>query len=127
METTEDLKLGISEQDDLGDKLQPKPVTVKEVTIDAVGEKGAKKVVLHCIHPDAPDSINISEVKIERTGKLEVVGLWVNKNKMDGKLRKNSGLAMFLRFLNCNTIEELQHKTIQTIQTEKGYLALKGY
>lgn len=127
METTDDLKIGISDQDDISEKLQAKPVTVKEVKVEVVGDKGAKKVVLHCLHPDAPDTIKISEAKIERTGKLEVVGLWVNKNKLDNKLRKNSGLAIFLKYVGAATPEELQFKTLQTLQTEKGYLAFKGY
>lgn len=127
METTEELKLGISPEEDTSEKLQPKNVTVKDVTIEAVGDKGNKKLVLHCIHPDAPDTIKISEAKIERSGKLEVVGLWVNKNKKDGMLRKNSGLANFLVFFGCNVAEDMKLKTIPTIQTEKGYLAIKSY
>ena len=127
MEITEELKLGISPQDDKSEKLQPKQVTIGDITIETVGEKGSKKVILHCIHPDAPDKIKISEAKIERSGKLEVVGLWVNKNKSDGMLRRNSGLAMLLNFLGCNTIEDLRLKTPLTIQGDNGYLAIKGY
>ena len=49
METTENLKLGISEQEDTSEKLQPKPVTVREIKIEEVGDKGAKKVVLSVV------------------------------------------------------------------------------
>jgi hypothetical protein len=108
--------------------LQAKPVKVMKVEMRNVEIKGKQneKLVCMCKHPDREELIEISQVKYEKKGKLEVSGLWISKDK-DGKLIKNSATAILLIHTGCKTIKELEEKTISTIQDEKGYLSFKSY
>ena len=59
--------------------------------------------------------------------KVENSGLFINKDS-EGKIRKNSALALFMNLLKVTTIAELAGKTdIETISGSSGYLAFKGY
>lgn len=124
MITNEELQTGIGDEE--ATTLKPKSVIIKEVNIEEVGEKKAKKVVCSVQHPDNPDLIKISSVKWEIKGKLEVSGLWFNKDGKD-KIRKGSALATFMNITNAKVLGDLVMKSIDTITDEKGYLAFKGY
>lgn len=126
METQTNLDVGIGNTE--VSSLAPKLVKIESVEIRPVEIKGKKneKLVCRAKHPDREEPIEISQVKTERKGKLEVTGLWIAKDK-DGKLIKNSALAVLLNTLGCKTPKELVGKEVPTILDEKGYLAIKGY
>lgn len=123
-ETQNELNLGIGTKELT--TLKPARVKIESVKIEAVGDKGNKKVVCLCKHPEKEEPINISAVKFEKKDKLEFVGLWVNRDE-DKLVRKGSALAVLMNFLNAKTIIELEQKEIDTIEDEKGYLCFKAY
>lgn len=123
-ETQNELDLGIGTKEI--STLKPARLKIESVKIEAVGDKGNKKVVCLCQHPDKEEPINISAVKFEKKDKLEVVGLWVNKDE-DQLVRKGSALAVLMNFLGATTISGLTQKEVDTIEDEKGYLCFKSY
>jgi hypothetical protein len=125
METQEELNIGIGTEE--ATILQMLPVKIEKVSIDIVGTKGSKKLSCECKHPQKADGlIIISAVKQESKGKLETVGLWINKDSK-GLLRKGSALANFMTYLKVATIQDLIGKEIGTVQDENGYLVFKAY
>lgn len=124
METQNELQIGIGDEEAVS--LKPANVKIVDVEVQEVGEKKSKKVVCTCKHPDAQDPIKISAVKYENKGKLEVSGLWVNKDSK-GLIRKGSSLAVFLNLTKSEKIESLKGKEVVTCQDEKGYLCFKAY
>lgn len=124
MENQEELNLGIGTKETT--TLKAARVKIESVKIETVGEKGNKKVVCLCRHPDKEEPINISAVKFEKKDKLEVVGLWMNRDE-DNLVRKGSALAVLMNVLGSNTIKELEQKECDTIEDEKGYLCFKAY
>lgn len=124
METQEELKIGIGTEESVS--LKPAKVKIEAATIEEVGAKGAKKVICRCKHPDKEERIAISAAKVEIKGKLDFVGLWVNKDSKD-LLRKGSALVLFLQKVGANNISELDGKEVETVVDENGYLAFKGY
>ena len=106
--------------------LKPMKVRIMEVKIEEVGEKKAKKVIASCKHPDAEIPIKISAVKWENKGKLEVSGLWFNRDTKN-QIRKGSALATFLQSLNADMIGSIVGKEVNTIPDENNYLVFKGY
>ena len=72
------------------------------------------------------ETIQISSVKFENKGKLDVVGLWINLDE-DKKVRKGSALAVLMNFLEVKSIEGLKGKEVMTAEDEKGYLVFKAY
>lgn len=107
--------------------LKPAKVKIVKVSIETLGDKGAKKVICEVSHPDKTDgNIKISSIKYENRGKLDISGIWFNKDE-DGMIRKGSALATFLNFLNANSVSELNEKEIETIQDDKNYLIFKCY
>ena len=126
MENQETLEIGIGTKE--FKKLEAKKVKIEKVEIEIVkvNEKDNKKITCKCKHPDVEDLISVGSVKIEKDGKLEVTGLWINKDE-DGKIRKGSTLAMFMNFCAAPTIKDLEGKEIQTVEDTKGYLCFKAY
>lgn len=124
MEQQNELKLGIGTEEAI--TLKPTTLKIISVEVKEVGEKRAKKVVCTCKHPDAELPIQISSIKYEVKGKLDVSGLWLN---LDSKklIRKGSALATFLQSLGCSTIESLVGKDVMTTTDDKGYLCFKAY
>ena len=118
------LKVGVGTKE--ATTLKPAEVVVLNVAIKPVGTKNAKMLECFCSHPDKQDGIKISSVKWEYKGKLEVQGLWFNKDE-DGLLRKGSALAEFLGKHEAATPEALVGKKMETILDDKGYLAFKNY
>ena len=106
--------------------LKPAKVKIVDVKTVKVGDKGNKKVCLSIKHPDREELVEISSVKIETKGKLEFSGLWVNLDD-DNLLRKGSVLARTLEFFNVSSALQLRGKEVDTLQDEKGYLAIKAY
>jgi len=124
MENQSELQIEIGTEEAIS--LKPANVKIVDVEIQEVGEKKSKKVVCTCKHPDAQDPIKISAVKYENKGKLEVSGLWNNKDSK-GLIRKGCALAVLMTQLNSKTIEGLKDKEVMTCQDEKGYLCFKAY
>lgn len=106
--------------------LTPKEVKIVDVYIREVGDKKIQKAVFTVKHPDKEETIEISSIKYENKGKLDVSGSWVNLDE-DKKLRKGSALATLLAFRNVKTLAEMRDKTMSTAEDEKGYLCLKAY
>ena len=123
-EIQDELKIGIGNEEAI--TLKPTSVKVVKVEIGEYGAKKSKKVVCFAKHPDTEEPISISSVKYEVKGKLEVSGLWLNKDSK-GLIRKGSALALFLQNQGCKMVEELNGKEVATATDENGYLVFKGY
>jgi hypothetical protein len=106
--------------------LKPKRVKIVKVEIQEVGDKKNKKLVCAVKHPDRDETIQISSVKYESKGKLQVTGLWVNLDE-DSKIRKGSALAIFTSISGVKVPKELEGKEVDTTEDEKGYLCFKAY
>ena len=106
--------------------LTPKEVNIVKVTIREVGDKKIQKAVFSVKHPDKEEPIEISSIKWENKGKLDVSGSWVNLDE-DKKLRKGSALAVTLAVKDAKTLKELEGQNFQTAEDDKGYLCLKAY
>jgi hypothetical protein len=124
VEENDKLKLGIGNEEAIS--LKPATVKVLAVTIEQVGTKKSDKAVFKVLHPDSKEPINISSMKWESKGKLEVSGLWLNLDSA-GKIRKGSGLAVLMNTYGVKNLLELVDKQIPTIQDDKGYLVFKVY
>ena len=123
-EINEILKLSVGSEEAV--TLKPAKVKIVEVKVEELGTKKSHKVVCVCKHPAKDETISLSSLKYENKGKLEVSGLWVNKDSI-GMIRKGSALAVMLQRLNCANISELKGKEVETLLDDKGYLAFKGY
>jgi len=124
MEEQEELKTQIGTQEVVS--LKPMNLKIENVEVVEVGIKKAKKVVCFVKHPDNPEQIQISQIKWENKGKLDLSGLWFNLDK-DKLIRKGSALATFLTINGCKAIEQLKGKEIPTVLDDKGYLCWKCY
>ena len=124
METQSELQIEIGTEE--ATSLKPANIKVVEVKVEEVGDKKSKKLICVCKHPDKNEPISISAVKYENKGKLEVSGLWLNKDSK-GLLRKGSALAVFLQENGCQTASQLVGKEIGTSIDDKGYLCFKAY
>jgi len=122
--TLEDTKIGIGTEE--METLKPTKVKVIITEVLELGTKKSKKLVCSCKYPGRQEAVKISSVKYELKGKLQSVGLWVNKDSK-GLIRKGSALAVFLTMNNCKTIDEVIGKDIDTTTDEKGYLCFKAY
>ncbi len=129
------------EQDELintevGDKekprLGPSKVTILGVTIKRKNKNDevmkSPLVTFICNHPDAQESIQISQVKIQDGDKLKVVGMWVDIDG-DDKFQKGSTVAAVLEFLKAKSLSDVTGKTMDAIDESKDskYLCLKAY
>lgn len=106
--------------------LEPATVQISTIKVEEVGPKKSKKLVCAVIHPKSETTINISSVKYENKGKLEVAGLWINRDS-DNKIKKGSALATFMQSLGAQQVGQLIGKSVATIQDDKGYLVFKAY
>jgi len=121
---TDDLNIGIGTKETTA--LKPGIVSVMMVEIETLGKKNSNKLVCTCKHPDKEEPIKISGVKYVNKGRLDIQGLWVNKDD-DGNLRKDSALAALIRKLAVTTAQGINGKEIETILDDQGYLVFKGY
>ena len=124
VENNDELQLGIGTEEAI--TLKPAIVKIIELKVEEVGQKKSKKLLCSVRHPNNPELIKISGVKYENKGKLEVAGLWINKDSKE-LIRKGSALALFMQTNGVTQIGQLLNKEIPTIQDEKGYLVFKNY
>ena len=132
MEQDELLNKGIGDKE--RKRLQPAKVTILGVTIKRINKEGKKMdsplVTFLCKHPDEEKQIQINKVKIEDvgSGKLIVVGMWVNVDE-DGNIQKGDTLARVLDFLKAKNLSEVDGKEMEAIDESKDskYLCLKAY
>ena len=127
--TLDQLKFGISKAEA---KITLKPSKVKIVggKVEEVGEKKTPKLILLCKHPDKEEPISISAVKYERSGKLEVSGLWMYKNKETKELeapRQGSQVAALMNITGIASLDQLTGKDVDAIDGGDGYLCIKAY
>jgi hypothetical protein len=123
-ETQNELQIGVGTEEAI--TLKPGKVKILKVEVGEFGVKKAKKVVCHCKHQDSEVPIKISSAKFERKGKLEVSGLWVNKDSK-GLIKKGSCLAVTMQSLGAPSIIGLEGKEPETVNDESGYLVIKAY
>lgn len=130
METQDLLKIGIGTKENV--TLKPAKVKIVSVKLKEETNDGRKMstplAYFECKHPDKDELVSISKVKLEKNGKLQVVGIWVQLDE-DGKLKKSSAISQILNYLNASTIEETFGKEIETIRQSEDnqYLCLKAY
>lgn len=123
----------------IGDKeqksLEAKPVIVQGKVVEPVtgkagsknaGKEVGKKLTLICKHPDRTEPISLSSIVIVSGKSLKNTALWLNLDE-DGKLQKNSPIALLLQKYGANSINELEGKTIITELDESKFLTIKGY
>lgn len=126
----ENLDIGISTQEPKKETLTAKKVTIENIKIEKPNNKEGKemkeKFVFECKHPDKEQLIEISKVKYEKNGKLEVAGTWKSLDET-GNLLKNSATANLLRKYEAKTLKEMLKKTIETTTEQNGYLVFKAY
>jgi len=133
METQELMNLGIGTKE--RSKLKPAKVKIVNVTIKSETNEGkamkTSLAELNCKHPDKEELIQITKIKVERNGKLEVVSTWIQTEDEEGtkKIVKSSALALLMTYLKVNTLEELYNKEIDAVEQSKedSYLCLKAY
>ncbi len=109
-------------------KLEAKDIEVHGVKVEEKGEKKNPLFVLMCKHPDKTELIEMTKIKVLRSDKAKVIGLWVQKDT-DGKIQKGSAMHEVLKLAGVETPSELTGKKLPTIyQAEEGsFLCLKGY
>jgi len=123
-EEQNELEIGIGTKE--ATTLKPAKVKIASVSIEAVGEKGNKKVVCEVKHPDKEELIKISAVAYRKANAIENSGTWLNQDE-DKLIRKGSALAVFLEVVGVNSIKELEGKDADTELDAKGYLCFKAY
>ena len=125
VENNEELKMPIGTEE--ARVYKPGKVTIVDVSV-WTSDKGNKKYECHVKHPESEDPIKLSSVKYINpvSQKVEVSGLWINKDSED-KLKKNSAAAVFLKYMNCQTFEELKGKEAEAVEGDSKYLAFKSY
>lgn len=117
--------IGTKETEALG----AKAVTITGYRFDKVkfdDGKESLKLVLICQHPDREDPIELSKAKILKGDKVETNGLWF-KTDEDGKIGKNSTVALTLKHFSADKVEDLEGKKANTEKDESGYLVVKAY
>ena len=129
-ETLESLKLGISNEQ-TATKLKATKLKIVGGRVEEVGAKKTPKLILMCKHPDKEEPIEISAVKYEnKSGKLEVAGLWMYKNKETKQLeapRKGSQVAALMTIANVTSLDQLTGKEVDSLLGDDGYLCIKAY
>jgi hypothetical protein len=131
METQIDYnKIGVGTKE--SQKLKPAKVKILGVSIQTKKKDGTdlKSPIAHilCKHPDREETVELTKIKFEKNGKLEVVTLWVSLDD-EGKFTKSSALAELLRVTKSDTLADLTNKEVETIEQSKEdtYLCIKAY
>lgn len=126
----ENLDIGISTQEPKKETLTPAKVVIKNIKLETPNNKEGKelkdKFVFECKHPDKETLIEISKVKYEKKGKLEIAGTWKSTDDT-GQLLKNSATANLLRHNQAETVKQMIGKTVETTTEKDGYLVFKAY
>ena len=109
-------------------KLEPKPVKVTSIEVEQhkFGDREADQLVVMVKHPDKQEPFQIYNVSYQKGKIIKTVGFTIYYDST-GKILKGTAIAELLRTMNCDTIRKLIGKEIQTVMSEKNYLALKAY
>jgi hypothetical protein len=107
-------------------------VKILDIEVREEGKTKKGKIVWCQVkHPDTSEPIRISSVKYEdRSGKLEVSGLWMYKDKETKKLeepKKGSQIAALMQITNTASLDQLFGKEVDTLLGDDGYLCIKAY
>jgi hypothetical protein len=123
-------KIGVGTKEN--QKLKPAKVKILGVSIQTNKKDGTelKSPIAHilCKHPDREETVELTKIKFEKNGKLDVVTLWVSLDD-EGKFSKSSALAELLRFTKSETLNDLTGKEVDTMEQSKEdtYLCIKAY
>jgi hypothetical protein len=134
METTEILKMGIGTQEK-NIALKPTKAKIVSITLKTKKNDGTDMPTpiaqINVKHPDREELLAMNKVKLERSGKLQVVTTWVQTTEEDGKevISKGSSLTLLMDFLGVKTLEETIGKDVDLIAqaTDDPYLCIKAY
>ena len=124
------LNVGIGNKEPV--TLKPKKCIVQSVRLEQKKKEDkivGQLIVLTCKHPEHPETIDLSNVKILGVGeKIKLFALWFNKDD-DGKLTKNSAASKVLRFYDVANFGDLVGKEVETtVQSEtNSFLCIKAY
>jgi hypothetical protein len=125
METQEELTTEIGTAEPERQMLKPKRVKIVSVKIVVVEKAKSKKIVCEVKHPDREEVFSMSSVAYLLDKQIVNKGLWFNKDK-EGKIQKNSALAVFLEKMGVKTISSLAGKEADT-EMDGNYLCFKAY
>ena len=123
-------KIGVGTKEN--QKLKPAKVKILGVSIQTNKKDGTelKSPIAHilCKHPDREETVELTKIKFEKNGKLDVVTLWISLDD-EGKFSKSSALAELLRFTKSETLNDLTGKEVDTMEQSKEdtYLCIKAY
>ena len=112
-------------------RLKPARVSIQGVNVLTSQKDGRQIVRIVCLvkHPDANELVKVSNVEYinPASKKVETAGLFINKDS-EGKIRKNSALAILMTKLGASMPAELKGKNdVETLQGSSGYLVFKAY
>jgi len=102
-------------------------VGIKEKTEKSDGEKHKVPLVqVLCKHPEKPEPIAISKVKVILDDKVITKTLWAQLDK-DGDIQMGSSLDDLLKFLDVDCLADADGKEIDTVVESKNssFLCLK--
>lgn len=136
MDNNEFLNIGVGDKEP--ESLKPAKVQVQGIKLVTKHKKGTEEIAgelitLICKHPDKPETIELSNVKILVSEKVRLSALWQNlEDEVEGELRKltkNSAAAKLLEFYGVANYGDLVGKEVETtIQSETNkYLCIKAY
>jgi hypothetical protein len=129
-QTIDYTKIGVGTKEN--QKLKPAKVKILGVKIQTEKKDGTelKSPIAHILvkHPDREETVELTKIKYEKNGKLDVVTLWVSLDD-EGKFSKSSALADLLRFTKSETLNDLTGKEVDTMEQSKEdtYLCIKAY
>ena len=125
--TQAELEIGLGTIEPENKTLEPKPVSIVSVQIEAVSTKSGqtKKAVFEVKHPDKEETIKISKIAYLLDGKVQTVGTWLNLDA-EQKIQKGSGLYRLLSKIQANTLQESLGKSVDTVE-DNSYLIFKVY
>ena len=106
--------------------LAPAIVKVLEWEIKEGNEDISPIVEFLCLHPESDKPIRLSRIKFEKNKKIISTGLWVKKDT-ENKISKNSALGYFMKFNNCNVLNDFKGKELQTVRDDNEFLVFKTY
>jgi hypothetical protein len=129
-QTIDYTKIGVGTKEN--QKLKPAKVKILGVKIQTEKKDGTelKSPIAHilCKHPDREETLELTKIKYEKNGKLEIATLWVNLDE-EGKFSKGSALSELLRYTKSDTPEAMTGKEVDTMEQSKEdtYLCIKAY
>jgi len=107
-------------------KLEPKKVKIVSWRKTPIEKAHADKIEFEVKHPDKSESLYLSAVTYLDGKAIVTKGTWFKLDE-DGKIVKNSSLAILLNKLQAKNLDETKDKEIETELDDKGYLCFKAY